>query len=179
MAFKEINDLSPNRTISLGGVNRKTGNKNPTEVEGYYLGSRTVPDDKKKSGLSYIHVFETFAGPVGVWGKTDLDRKILTIPLGTMTRVVQSGMAQTKNGAMYKFTVGVDEENVKKVATASTSTQGGYNDEADDEADDDATTAYASGGEDDNDEDLAQQQALLAAEKRAKVQALLNKNKKA
>lgn len=177
MAFEEVSDLSTDQTISLGGSNRKTGKKNPTEVEGYYLGSRTVPDDKKKSGVSYIHVFETARGSVGVWGKTDLDRKILTVPLGTMTRVVQSGMAQTKNGEMYKFTVAVDKSNVKEVAGATSGGGGGYTDAADE---DDTTSNYASGGaSNEDDEDEAQAAALLAAEKRAKVQALLNKNKKA
>ena len=40
MGFQELNGLDADVTISLGGVNRKTGKPNPVKVEGYYLGKK-------------------------------------------------------------------------------------------------------------------------------------------
>src|ERR1700749_4858405 len=122
MAFKEINDLSCDVTISLGGSNRKTGKVNPTKIEGYYLGARTVADNKKKSGVSYIYAFQTPKGNVGVWGKTDLDNKMKSAPLGAMLRVTQNGMPNTPNGEMYVYKVEVDAANTIQVDAAAPST---------------------------------------------------------
>lgn len=111
MAFKEVSELSAEVTISLGGVSKKTGQKNPTKVEGYYKGFKTVPDKKKKSGTTNIYFFDTAKGPLGVWGKTDLDNKMGSAVLGAMTRITQSGMRETPNGEMYVFKLEVDHEN--------------------------------------------------------------------
>lgn len=111
MAFKEVLDLSCDTTISLGGMNKKTGKANPTKIEGYYLGKKEVEDRKKKSGISYIYAFQTPKGNIGVWGKTDLDRKMLCAPTGAMLRVTQSGIVPTPNGDMYKYKVEVDVDN--------------------------------------------------------------------
>lgn len=118
MAFKEVNSLDADTTISLGGTNKKTGKANPTKVEGYYLGSRTVPSPMSKTGTAFVHVFQTASGNTGVWGKTDLDRKMQAATPGAMTRVTQNGLAPAKPGkqAMYKFKVEIDEENTIEVA---------------------------------------------------------------
>lgn len=116
MAFEEIRSLDCDTTISLGGVNKKTNKKNPTQIEGYYLGSRTVADQKKKSGISYIHVLQTKDGNVGVWGKTNLDNKMKSVTPGFMIRITQSGMQATPNGDMYLYKVEVDKENTVDVA---------------------------------------------------------------
>ena len=76
MAFKAVLDLNAEVTISLGGMNKKTGKANPKSVEGYYLGKKSIEDRKKKSGVSYIYILQTDKGNVGVWGKTDMDRKM-------------------------------------------------------------------------------------------------------
>lgn len=119
MAFKKVVDLNPDRTISLGGFNKKTKKDNPTEAEGYYLGNKTIPDTKKPNGLTYIYAFQTKSGVLGVWGKTDLDRKMQGVPLGTMVRIKQNGMQATKNGEMYKFEVAYDPDNTIEVDTPS------------------------------------------------------------
>lgn len=121
MAFKEIQSLDAETTISLGGFNKKTRQDNPTQITGYYLGSKTVPSQKSKTGKAYIHIFQTADGNVGVWGKTDLDRKMsaLTEKVGVMVRVTQSGTKPTKGGNdMYIFRVEVDADNTIEVATA-------------------------------------------------------------
>lgn len=123
MAFKEIQSLDADTTISLGGFNKKTRTDNPTQIEGYYLGSRTVPSQKSKTGTAYLHVFQTADGNVGVWGKTDLDRKMTALAdkLGVMVRVTQKGTKPTKGGNdMYMFRVEVDVENFIEVSAPPT-----------------------------------------------------------
>lgn len=178
--FKEVTDLSPDNTVALGGTNKKTGKKNATSIEGYYLGSRKVDDRKKKSGFSYIHVFQTATGTLGVWGKTDLDRKILGVASGTMTRVSFDRMVPTPNGDMYKYKVAVDSDNTIEVvgsveAPAQQDESGG--EDAPAYAADEGDYGQAADTEDYGDEDQAQAAALAAAERKAKVEALLRGNK--
>lgn len=182
MAFKDVIDLNPDNTIALGGTNRKTGKKNPTSVEGYYLGSRKIEDRKKKSGFSYIHVLQTDKGSLGVWGKTDLDRKVLSVTPGTMILASFDKMVPTPNGDMYKFKVQFDPENTIEVESQQVELTG--NDES---TEVDGQDEYAA----DEDEDTSSQavhfngsnganaatQVATAAERQAKVQALLSKNK--
>lgn len=180
MAFKEVNDLSC-ETISLGGVNKATGKPHPKQIEGYYLGKRQVEDKKKKkSGFSYIYVFQTAKGNLGVWGKTDLDRKMGSAEVGAMTRVTQNGTTPTPNGPMYKYKVEIDSENTIEVLDANsasgeaeeaTSNAGGYADEEESSLDDDGAL----------DEVIPSAPARRAAAavapdaaRQAKVQALLN-----
>lgn len=170
MAFKEINSLETEQTISLGGTNKKTGKQNPTRIEGYYLGNRKIEDNKKKSGVTYIHVFQTPKGNVGVWGKTDLDRKLSGVTPGTMTRVSFVGMAPTKNGEMYKYKAEIDADNVIEVVGAPVVGQDvdteetGYSDEI-----------VESGTFEDEDE--AQEIQAAAIERKKRVQDLLNGSK--
>lgn len=180
MGFKTVTSLDAENTVALGGVNKKTGKKNPTSIEGYYLGSRQVPSTKSKNGLAAIHFFQTSKGNIGVWGKTDLDKKLSQVKLGTMTKVEQSGMKSTKNGDMYMYQVMFDEDNTIEVtgaqdAEASGDEDGGY-DSSDDDGGEDEEAVDDDG---DSDDDDAQAAAMLAAEERkAKVQAMLNKGKK-
>jgi len=111
MAFKEVSSLESETTIAMGGTNKKTGKANPTKIEGFYLGKREVQDRKKKSGVSSIYYLQTAKGNVGVWGKTDLDRKMAEVSKGAMIRVTQSGTRETPNGDMYLFKVEVDLDN--------------------------------------------------------------------
>jgi hypothetical protein len=178
MAFKQISDLSAELTISLGGTNKKTGKKNPTTVEGYYLGKREVEDRKKKSGVSYIYFLQTSKGNLGVWGKTDMDRKLTSVKEGEMIRITHTGMQATANGDMYKYSVEVDSDNTIEVVGANAASNNTQDE-------DDGPTLDTSEGidedEDDNSyeaEERTQQAALSAAERAAKVKALLSKNKR-
>jgi hypothetical protein len=121
MAFKErlVVDADQDSTTALGGFNKKTGKPNPTQIEGYFLGSKSIPSPKARSGVSLLHILQTAKGNWGVWGKTDLDRKIAGVVPGTMIRIVQKGTVKTPNGEMYKFQVLVDEENVIAVDAPS------------------------------------------------------------
>lgn len=123
MAFKEVQDLNCETTIALGGINKQTGKPNATKIEGYYLGKREVADRKKKSGTSYIYAFQTANGNVGVWGKTDLDRKMSSVTLGTMVRVTQNGTRDTPNGPMYVFKIEFDADNTIEVTLPNANTE--------------------------------------------------------
>lgn len=117
--FTTITDLDCSKTTSIGGVDRKSGKKNPSQIEGYYIGTRQVASPKAKTGFSALHVFQTPEGNVGVWGKTNLDQKMTSVTPGAMTRVSFIGMQETKNNPMYKYKVEVDASNTIEVAAVS------------------------------------------------------------
>lgn len=171
--FKEVQDLSPDTVIAIGGLNKKTGKKNPTSLEGYYLGKRSVDDKKKKSGLSYIYVFQTSKGTVGVWGKTDLDRKMGAAVIGAMLRVTSIGTVPTPNGDMYKYKVEIDTDNTIEVTGADSHSA------ADDSSTETSDTSEESYDSDTTEEDdsYARVTAAASAERQAKVKALLNSKK--
>ncbi len=181
MAFKTVNSLDADVTVSVGGFNKKTRKDNPTRVEGYYLGYKTVADNKKKSGISYIYFLQTPKGNVGVWGKTDMDNKMKTVTPGAMIYIKFDKMVPTPNGEMYKYEVGVDEDNTIEVSTPATNNVSASASSETDTFGSDGETEYST--TDDNDEDARQEaEALLAAQeaaaaRKAKVDALLNKSK--
>lgn len=171
MAFKEVQSLDAEITTALGGKNKKTGKANPTKAEGYYLGSRKVESKKAKSGFAYIHFLQTPNGNLGIWGKTDLDRKLTAVTPGSMVRVTQSGMASTPNGDMYKFKVEIDSDNTIEVtAQASDDTPSSEGEETEDD------NYYDASAEDEEQEvevEAVQTTALSASQRKAKVEALL------
>jgi hypothetical protein len=193
MGFKEVATLDADNTVALGGRNKKTGKNNPTKAEGYYLGSRKVESKKSKTGYAFIHFLQTTNGNLGVWGKTDLDRKLTSVTPGTMVRITQTGMQATPNGDMYKYKVEQDSTNTIDVSGLAAANQGGGNEE---ETSTDEDEAYASASSDDDEEGnydlsseddeeveetprvVAKAATADAAARKAKVQALLNKNKR-
>lgn len=178
MSLEEVVSLEADVTLSLGKLNKKTGKTDPKTVEGYYLGSRKVTTTKY--GDSLIHFFKTAKGNVGVWGTGDLNRKLQNIRVGTMAKAEFVGMKDTPRGEMRSFKVFQDKNNTIEVEI-NVSAPVEY-------ADEDTATSYdEASGEDENDrayedeDTLPQGQAqvqLSSAERQAKVQALLNKNKK-
>lgn len=174
MAFKEVSDLSADVTISLGGTNRKSGKPNPNSVEGYYLGKREVADKKKKSGKSYIYFFQTPKGNIGVWGKTDLDRKMGSVELGAMTKVSFDRMVATPNGEMYKYKVARDPDNRIEVDAAEASAPS-----IEDEVGSDLEDLEGLEESLDEEEEVLPppRPSLSAAERQAKVAALLSKKR--
>jgi hypothetical protein len=124
MGFKEVQDLDAEVTVAIGGLNRKTGKPNPTKAEGYYLGTKQTVSKKSRSGFAALHILQTPKGNLGVWGKTDLDRKMANVTPGTMIRVSANGKVSTPNGDMYKFKVEVDAENTIEVNLSENSAIG-------------------------------------------------------
>ncbi len=191
MAFEKLADLDADVTISLGGINKKTGKANPTKIEGYFLGLREVADAKKKSGKSFIYYIQTSKGNVGVWGKTNLDNKMKQVEPGLMIRIVQEGKRQTPNGDMYLYQVSVDRSDSIEVASAPAASEDAeeYGQGADDgkwtdsEEDDEEETSL--GAEEVPMDEVAPPRAKAPqrpvaapnAARKASVEALLNKSR--
>src|SRR3954463_326888 len=105
MSFKEVASLDADVVVAIGKRDKKTGKMGPKSAEGYLLGSRTVQTNK---GPAQIHVLQTPDGNLGVWGTTDLNRKLGAVAPGSMVRITSNGTKSTKNGDMYVYKVEVD-----------------------------------------------------------------------
>lgn len=180
MAFKEVNNLEASTTIALGGFNKKERKDNPTTATGYYLGSRTV---QNKLGESKIHVLQTPKGNLGVWGKTDMDRRIAQVAPGSMIRITYAGTAPTPRGEMHKFKVEVDaDDSIEPPVQAVASTvESAYNDgQADaEDTDVDADSSWADEVEPARPVAPARAAATPDAARQKKVQDLLKSRKTA
>jgi hypothetical protein len=170
MGFKEVASLDAEKTIALGGVDKKTGRKNPTSVEGYYLGSRTV---ESKKGESKIHFFQTEKGNLGVWGKTDSNRKLGAVTPGTMTRISFDKMQETPNGEMYKYKVEIDSDNVIDVGGIGSN----YSVSSGSDSDSESVSDFNSSDEDTSD-DVKEEFSTKRKSSLSDVQALFSKSKK-
>lgn len=181
MAYEELPDLDASETIALGGVNKKTGKPNPSKIEGYFIGTRTIESAKSKTGVCSLHIFQTPKGNVGVWGKTNLDQKLKGVTPGFCLKVEFTGMKETKNNPMYTYKVSIDKSNKIDISSIESPTST------------DADTAYSSGevddtdlGDDDVQTDVIQpsrpqappRASAVDADRAAKVNALLNRGRK-
>ncbi len=181
MAFQEVTDLSCEVTVSLGGVNKKTNKPNPTKLEGYYLGYREVDSKMNPGKKDRIHAFQTQKGNVGVWGKTDLDRKLDAAIVGALTRVSFDKMVPSARGSMYKFKVEIDKENVIETLQ-SDSNVSASNESFDDSSAYEADDEVSFDSEEDAVDEIVPPQPKRPATpaqapdpaRQAKVQALLN-----
>ena len=175
MAYKQIQAVDADTTTAVGGKNKKTGKTNPTSVEGYYLGKKEVDSPKSKTGKAFLYILQTPKGNLGVWGKTDMDKKMKQVTPGNMIRITHSGMQATPNGEMYKYTVEQDDTNTIEVAASEAPEQSDDNEPSFDQEESFDTASSA----DLDEEDDRQAQALAAAERKAKIMAQLNKPKRA
>jgi hypothetical protein len=160
MGFTEVASLDAEVTVALGKKDKITGKAYPKQAEGYYLGTRTV---ENKRGESKLHFLQTANGNLGVWGTTDLNRKLAAVPTGTMVRITSTGTKPTPNGDMYMYRVEQDADNTISVATTESAT--GYA-ESNEETNEDDTSS-------DDDSGLAAEVSAAAAARRAQVEALL------
>lgn len=167
MGFSEVQSLDADVTVALGKKD-KAGKPYPKQVEGYYLGLRKV---QNKRGESSLHFLKTANGNLGVWGTTDLDRKLNQVQVGTMIKVTSTGTKPTPNGEMYTYLVEQDKANTIEVEAPS------YNAAASESDADTTSEPEYTDTDDADDEDMAQTVALQAAERQAKVQALLARGK--
>jgi hypothetical protein len=118
MGYKEV---VKNNAITLGGIDKKTGVKNPTSIEGYFLRTREAgPNRFNPKKMDYIHDLQTADGDQSVWGKVDMDSKLRTVKPGTLVTIKTDGEIDTgKGNPMKKFKVMVDEDQTIEVADAS------------------------------------------------------------
>jgi hypothetical protein len=170
MAFKDVQSLEADNTVSLGGFNKKSRTENPTTAEGYYLGSKKVESKMAKSGYAYIHILQTSKGNLGV---------LQVIP-GAMVRITQSGTRAIPGvNDMYIFKVQQDLDNCIDVDFVPEQSLVTHTSESDDGNDDDAFNNLSTSTP-------AQAPRVTPpvsnvatnAARTAKVQDLLNKNKR-
>lgn len=172
MAFKEVASLDAEVTIAIGKKDKKTGKAYPKQAEGYYIGRRIVEGRK---GDSTIHFLVTNKGNLGVWGTTDLNRKLGSVEFGTMVRITSTGTKPTPNGDMYTYKVEVDHDNTMEVPEALNASAAASNDSDDNESYSGYTDQDSSEEADSEENEEAELTAIAAAEARkAKVQSLLN-----
>lgn len=110
MAYEKLSDVKP---VALGGIDKKTGKKNPTELEGYYLRREEKPNKFNPVKPQSFYVFETKEGPQGLFGKAGIDREMKKATLGVMTKVVDTGklLDTGKGNPMRVFEVFQDSSN--------------------------------------------------------------------
>lgn len=162
MAYERVVDLSTDKVFALG-----EGKDKLSEIEGYYLGSRQVTTS---NGPSLIHVFQTAKGNVGVWGTKKLNDNLTPPAMGNMMLVIYKGKVKIAGGKTqhtYEFNIDRDQRiDVPRLTVGAVPTESeeyGNNGEARQEEDEGVS------------EDMQQQLALAAAERQAKVQALLKR----
>lgn len=172
MGFKTVSSLDADVTIAIGKKDKTTGKDYPKQAEGYYLGSRTV---EGKRGPSVLHFLQTSKGNLGVWGTTDLNRKVSAVQPGTMVRITSTGTKATPKGDMFTYKVEVDVENTIVVEVSAS--QPATEDDADASDANDSDGGYNDTTSDDSEDEALQAAALAAAERKAKVEALLRGNK--
>jgi hypothetical protein len=172
MSFKEVSSLDADVTVSIGKRDKKTGKMGPKSAEGYYLGNRTV---QNKRGPSTIHFLQTPEGNLGVWGTTDMNRKLSQVTPGTMVRITSTGTKPTPNGDMYTYRVELDSENTIEVGDLGGSYEAA-SEAQDSEGHEAAEDSYSDDSEGSNEEEtpVAAVSASSAAARKAKVEALLN-----
>lgn len=161
MSFKEVSSLDAEVTVALGKKD-KAGKPYPKQAEGYFLGSRSV---ESKRGESKLHFLQTAKGNLGIWGTTDLNRKLGSAPVGAMVRITSTGTKPTPNGDMYTYKVEVDTDNAIEVNAAA------------DVASDFEDSGTDQDESDDSSEDDNQAAELAALERKAQVEALLRGGK--
>lgn len=174
MAFKEVTSLDCDVVVALGGFD-KNDKPNPKTIEGYYLGKREVKGDQ---GTSTIHVFQTPKGNVGLWGAADSNSKLSGVVLGTMVQVEFKEKKKLTGGKTKKiYTVRHDPDNTIEVAAQAEDAQD-FGSTSEDIENADAGGGYEEETVEEVEETPAPQvQAKSAAERKAAVQALLNRKK--
>lgn len=175
MAFKKKPSLDVDNVFKLGGVDKK-GKACPKQIEGFYVGSRTVEGDQ---GTSTIHVFQTAKGKLGIWGSKTLNTTLSADDIGYMVRVTYLGKKKlTKGRTQHMYDIEIDEDQRSEEAASDESEDEGL--EASDESEDSEDTEDEEEVESEEDEEPAPALAASsAAERKAKVQALVNKRKQA
>lgn len=116
MAYITKFDGQTDTTIQLGGVSKQDGKPNPTSIEGYFLGTKEIPDSGYGPGK--LHIFQTSDGTIGVWGKTNSNRLLTKDLAGQMVLLTFTGMGEKKKGKnpAYMYSVQHDPNNTTDVS---------------------------------------------------------------
>lgn len=118
MAFKELLNLDADTSTAIGGFNKKERKDNPTEAEGYFLGTKVVESSLSATGKANLHILQTDKGNLGIWGKTNMDQKLAAVTPGVRVRITFVGTQPSKKGSpMYLYKVLVDADDSIEVAS--------------------------------------------------------------
>jgi len=163
------------RVVTLGGVD-KQGKKNPTELQGYYLGYEKRVDKFNKEKLKNFYKFKTAEGTlIGVYGSAGINEVMqseLTV-LNAWTTLINTGktLEVNKGNPMKIYEAEQNQSKILKAYETPTPIQPD-NGESEVEGDDE----YA----DDSDVQAAQEEAVTQpsafatnAEKQARIQQRL------
>lgn len=189
MAYELLGDVE---TVVLGGLNKQTNKRNPTELEGYFLRVEQRPNKFNKDKPQNYYVFKTKTGDKGLYGKAGIDREMKKAKLGAMTKVVFTGekLDLGKGNPMLVFKVYQDrtnaievdetptESSITSAAATEEDTSTGWSD-VDDEPTEEALFDDE-GAEDEIAPPMPKRPtrpvaSAPSAERQAKLQALLNK----
>lgn len=140
MAYEKLSDVKP---VALGGVDKKTGHRNPTELEGYYIRREEKPNKFNPGKPQSFYVFETKDGQVGLFGKAGIDREMKKASIGVMTKVVDTGktLDTGKGNPMRVFEVFQDSSNSISVEERVAAIEEGFDDEPEAEEDEEQEAA--------------------------------------
>lgn len=178
MAYEILDDV---KSVTLGGVDKKTNKKNPTQVEGYYLRVESRPNRFNPDKPQNFYVFQTAEGQVGVYGKAGIDREMKKATLGVMTLIKDTGQVLDtgKGNPMKVFQIAQDKANVLDADSLAASNVAPQSDEdyvsESEEADEEESIEEAPPAR-----PVAPKVPLKApsAERQAALQALLSKTRK-
>lgn len=116
MAYEVLDDV---KAVKLGGVDKKTGKKNPTEIEGYYLRVEKRPN-KFKDEPQNFYIFQTAEGDVGVYATGGIQREMKKAVIGRMTKLINTGrtLDTGKGNPMTVYQAFQDKSNTIEVSEA-------------------------------------------------------------
>ncbi len=118
MAFQEVQALNAKKYITLGGTDKKSGEVYPSEIEGYFLGTK---EKEGMYGQAFTHFFKTKFGVIGVNGKTQLNQKLEMVKPGVRTRVIYEGLHKQGVKSFHNYSVAFDTEDTIPVASLNPS----------------------------------------------------------
>ncbi len=121
MAYEEIGSVD---VVVLGGVDKTTGRKNPTELEGYLVEIQQRPNKFNPNQPQNFYVFQTQAGLKGVYAKAGINSVLKGAQLGAMTKLVATGetLDTGKGNPMKVFKGFQDKKNTIDVTTVQLTT---------------------------------------------------------
>lgn len=110
------------KIVKLGGIDKTTGKKNPTQLEGYYLGFELRPNKFNPQKPQHFFKFQTQAGLVGTYGNSaGMVRAMRNAVEGCMTKLVDTGetLDTGKGNPMRVFKAWQDKANTIDVSTVN------------------------------------------------------------
>lgn len=179
MALQEYTSPKPDKYVTIGG-HTKTGEKNPTSITGYLMAIESGPNkfDATKTATKYL--VKTVEGLVCVNANTNMVTKVKDSmvqfqarngkpALGAKIAITYTGLQKIpgKND-MKLYSVQLDADDMVTVFAVAPEAPSFDEDEE----------IPVNVGASPDDEDDAQERELAAAERKARVDTLLRKNKK-